>query len=183
MGAAAYACVLALGVYDRPPCMHLRRAVVYHNFMSAAEADHIRSLADPSMQRSLVEGHGGHGEVNDIRTSSGTFLARQSDEVIRTVENRIAAWTMLPMPHQEDLQVTCCACTCCVHAPQGYSYTGDDCQTSTLSAFNHSTGAQVPAEPAVPRPHGRAAVSDARGRAVAVCDRAHVPDRQATGHS
>lgn len=78
---------------------------MYHNFLSASEADHIRSIADPSMQRSTVFGADGSPTVNEIRTSSGTFLARQSDEVIKIVENRIAAWTMLPMPHQEDLQV------------------------------------------------------------------------------
>lgn len=81
------------------------RAYYYHNFISAAEADHLVSLARPYMQRSTVVGGKGGGVVHDIRTSYGTFLNRGLDAVVSGVERRLATWTHLNVSHQEDMQI------------------------------------------------------------------------------
>uniref|UniRef100_A0A803MBE2 procollagen-proline 4-dioxygenase n=1 Tax=Chenopodium quinoa TaxID=63459 RepID=A0A803MBE2_CHEQI len=46
-----------------------------------------------------------HNAVHRVRTSSGTFLARGRDKIIRTIEQRIADFTFLPVDHGEGLQV------------------------------------------------------------------------------
>lgn len=82
------------------------RAFLYHGFMSEEEADHIRAVAEPTMQRSKVVDAQNGGETTDpIRTSSGTFIPRGYDEVQRRVERRVAEWAQVPVEHQEDLQV------------------------------------------------------------------------------
>lgn len=57
------------------------------------------------MKRSTVVGNGGNGVVDNIRTSYGTFINRVQDEVVTTIEERVALWTHLNVTHQEDLQV------------------------------------------------------------------------------
>lgn len=47
----------------------------------------------------------GAEEVDDIRTSSGTFFSRGQNHLITRIEERIAAWTMLPVKNGEGLQV------------------------------------------------------------------------------
>mmetsp|Transcript_21409 Transcript_21409/g.53924 ORF Transcript_21409/g.53924 Transcript_21409/m.53924 type:complete len:346 (+) Transcript_21409:422-1459(+) len=81
------------------------RAFVFHNFLSEEECDHIVELADPVMERSTVVGAGGKGVQDGIRTSSGTFIPRKVDDVITSVEERIARYTHIPLAHQEDIQV------------------------------------------------------------------------------
>uniref|UniRef100_A0A803MAW0 procollagen-proline 4-dioxygenase n=1 Tax=Chenopodium quinoa TaxID=63459 RepID=A0A803MAW0_CHEQI len=67
------------------------RAFVYHNFLSKEECEYLIKLASPRMEK--------------VRTSSGTFLARGRDKIIRTIEQRIADFTFLPVDHGEGLQV------------------------------------------------------------------------------
>lgn len=81
------------------------RAFVYHNFLSDEECAHIIKLAAPQMKRSTVVGSHNQGVVDDIRTSAGTFLQRNQDPVVATIEQRLAEWTHLPVSHQEDMQV------------------------------------------------------------------------------
>mmetsp|Transcript_11598 Transcript_11598/g.32872 ORF Transcript_11598/g.32872 Transcript_11598/m.32872 type:complete len:346 (-) Transcript_11598:300-1337(-) len=81
------------------------RAVVFHNFLSHEECDHIIELAEPVMERSTVVGSGGAGVLDNIRTSSGTFIMRYADQVISDIEERIARFTHIPVAHQEDMQV------------------------------------------------------------------------------
>lgn len=51
------------------------RAFVWHGFLSDDEADHIRNLAAPRMERSgVVNYDGSNTPDHDIRTSYGTFL-------------------------------------------------------------------------------------------------------------
>ena len=57
------------------------------------------------MRRSTVIGLAGSSIQDNIRTSYGTFLLRRHDSTIARMEDRLAAWTQLPMIHQEDLQV------------------------------------------------------------------------------
>jgi len=81
------------------------RAFVYHNFLSPQEVRHILQLAAPQMKRSTVVGPNNTGVLDNIRTSAGTFLNRNHDEVITRVEQRLAVWSQLPASFQEDMQV------------------------------------------------------------------------------
>uniref|UniRef100_K7L211 Prolyl 4-hydroxylase alpha subunit domain-containing protein n=1 Tax=Glycine max TaxID=3847 RepID=K7L211_SOYBN len=40
-----------------------------------------------------------------VRTSSGTFLARGHDKIVRDIEKRIADFTFIPVEHGEGIQV------------------------------------------------------------------------------
>jgi prolyl 4-hydroxylase len=81
------------------------RIFLIKNFLTADECDHVIRVATPQLQRStVVDGHGG-GVVDPIRNSAGMFIRRRNDEVITRIENRLANLTMLPVAHQEDMQV------------------------------------------------------------------------------
>lgn len=81
------------------------RAYIYHNFISDQEAIHLVKLAAPQMKRSTVVGAGGKSVEDSYRTSYGTFLQRYQDKVVQRLENRVAAWTHIPVVHQEDTQI------------------------------------------------------------------------------
>ncbi|KAI3824259.1 hypothetical protein L1987_05710 [Smallanthus sonchifolius] len=82
------------------------RAVVYHNFLSQHECEHLINLAKPHMEKStVVDNDTGKSKDSRVRTSSGTFLARGFDETIQAIEKRIADFTFLPVENGEGLQV------------------------------------------------------------------------------
>ncbi|KAG6700730.1 hypothetical protein I3842_08G127100 [Carya illinoinensis] len=82
------------------------RAFVYHNFLTKDECEHLISLAKPNMHKStVVDSETGKSKDSRVRTSSGTFLARGRDKVIRIIEKKIADFTFLPAEHGEGLQV------------------------------------------------------------------------------
>ncbi|CAI5529814.1 unnamed protein product [Closterium sp. Naga37s-1] len=82
------------------------RAFLYKQFLSDAECDHIIARATPRLERSgVVNNDDGSSFVSEIRTSSGAFLNKGEDAVMRTVEQRISEWTFLPLQNQEALQV------------------------------------------------------------------------------
>ncbi|XP_070051378.1 probable prolyl 4-hydroxylase 10 isoform X2 [Nicotiana tomentosiformis] len=82
------------------------RAYIYHNFLSKEECEYLISLAKPHMQKStVVDSATGKSKDSRVRTSSGTFLARGRDKVIRNIEKRIADFTFIPVEHGEGLQV------------------------------------------------------------------------------
>ncbi|KAG2694111.1 hypothetical protein I3843_08G121300 [Carya illinoinensis] len=82
------------------------RAFVYHNFLTKDECEHLISLAKPNMHKStVVDSETGKSKDSRVRTSSGTFLARGRDKVIRNIEKKIADFTFLPAEHGEGLQV------------------------------------------------------------------------------
>jgi|LakMenE18May11ns_1017448.scaffolds.fasta_scaffold9950534_2 prolyl 4-hydroxylase len=81
------------------------RIFLIKNFLSEEECDHVMSIATPQLTRStVVDGHGG-GVVDPIRNSAGMFVRRRSDSIITRIENRLANISMLPVSHQEDMQV------------------------------------------------------------------------------
>ena len=52
------------------------RAYLYHNFMTAEEADHLVELARPTVARSeVVDPETGGSVLDSVRTSHGTFLS------------------------------------------------------------------------------------------------------------
>ncbi|CAI0392779.1 unnamed protein product [Linum tenue] len=74
------------------------RAFVYHNFLSKEECEYLISLAKPHMVKStVVDSDTGKSRDSRVRTSSGTFLARGRDKVIRDIEKRIADFTFIPV--------------------------------------------------------------------------------------
>lgn len=82
------------------------RAYLFENFLSDEEADHIIALASQELKRSsVVNADTGGSFDSDVRTSWGTFLAHEQDEIIARIERRIATVTMLPMENGESLQV------------------------------------------------------------------------------
>ncbi|XP_076923949.1 putative prolyl 4-hydroxylase 10 [Bidens hawaiensis] len=82
------------------------RAVIYHNFLSQEECDHLINTARPHMAKStVVDSVTGQSKDSRVRTSSGTFLQRGQDETVRAIEKRISEFTFLPMEHGEGLQV------------------------------------------------------------------------------
>ncbi|GAA0157505.1 protein modifying enzyme [Lithospermum erythrorhizon] len=82
------------------------RASVYHNFLSKEECEHLINISKPHMFRSAVVASA-TGRVTDseVRTSSGTFLGRGRDEIVRNIEKRIADFTFIPVENGEGLQV------------------------------------------------------------------------------
>ena len=62
------------------------------------------------------------------RTSSGTFLRRGQDEIVKRLENRIARWTKLPVENGEPFHV--------LHYQQGNEY------TAHFDYFHDSVNAQ-----------------------------------------
>uniref|UniRef100_I1P7X5 procollagen-proline 4-dioxygenase n=1 Tax=Oryza glaberrima TaxID=4538 RepID=I1P7X5_ORYGL len=83
------------------------RAFLYEGFLSDAECDHLISLAKQGkMEKStVVDGESGESVTSKVRTSSGMFLDKKQDEVVARIEERIAAWTMLPTENGESMQM------------------------------------------------------------------------------
>ena len=57
------------------------------------------------MSRSGVVASAGGSSISDIRTSSGVFLDRGQDDVVKAIEERIAKWTLMPVGYGEGPQV------------------------------------------------------------------------------
>lgn len=73
------------------------RAFLYHNFLSPKECLYLIHKAAPHMQKSTVVDSATGGSVpSKVRTSSGTFLQRGQDDVIKAIEKRIADFTFIP---------------------------------------------------------------------------------------
>jgi len=84
------------------------RAYVYRNFLTRRETEHLVRLAHETMGRSeVVDDDGGNATVSEDRTSSGGWIRTrdEEDEVVRDIELRVAAWTMLPRNRGETIQV------------------------------------------------------------------------------
>ncbi|KAL2348648.1 hypothetical protein Fmac_002648 [Flemingia macrophylla] len=82
------------------------RAFVYHNFLTKEECEYLIGIAKPNMQKStVVDSETGKSKDSRVRTSSGTFLPRGRDKIVRDIEKRIADFTFIPVEHGEGLQV------------------------------------------------------------------------------
>jgi len=81
------------------------RAYIHHGFLTDQECDDLVELARPMMRRSTVVGQGGKSVLDNIRTSFGTFLRRKQNALMTAVEERLEQWTLLPLAHQEDMQI------------------------------------------------------------------------------
>ncbi|RVW51020.1 putative prolyl 4-hydroxylase 3 [Vitis vinifera] len=74
--------------------------------LSKEECEYMISLAKPYMKKStVVDSETGRSKDSRVRTSSGMFLRRGRDKIIRDIEKRIADFTFIPVEHGEGLQV------------------------------------------------------------------------------
>ncbi|CAI5504076.1 unnamed protein product [Closterium sp. Naga37s-1] len=82
------------------------RAFLYSGFLSHDECDHLITLARDKVTRSSVaDNESGKSVLSEIRTSSGTFLNKYQDDIVKRIEERIAAWAFLPKEHGEAIQI------------------------------------------------------------------------------
>ncbi|KAF8057290.1 Abcc2 [Scenedesmus sp. PABB004] len=97
------------------------RAFLFRGFLSDAECEHIIKMSEPKMEESnVVDSATGVVKKSEarrgarrpcgraavaVRTSTGTFYQRAHDDVVSRIETRVAAVTMIPVEHQEGLQV------------------------------------------------------------------------------
>ncbi|KAF3783821.1 putative prolyl 4-hydroxylase 4 [Nymphaea thermarum] len=82
------------------------RAFVYSGFLTDEECDHLISLATSELKRSAVADNvSGESKLSGVRTSSGMFISKGKDPIIMGIEDKIAAWTLLPKENGEDIQV------------------------------------------------------------------------------
>ncbi|XP_008808711.2 probable prolyl 4-hydroxylase 6 isoform X2 [Phoenix dactylifera] len=95
--------------YDPKPVTQLSwrpRAFLYRGFLSYEECDHLIKLAEGQLEKSTVaDNDSGKSLMSGVRTSSGTFLEKQQDEIVTRIERRVAAWTFLPEENAESVQV------------------------------------------------------------------------------
>ncbi|XP_027536748.1 prolyl 4-hydroxylase subunit alpha-3 isoform X1 [Neopelma chrysocephalum] len=79
---------------------------LYHDFISDAEAETIKGLAGPWLQRSVVAS-GEKQQKAEYRISQSAWLKDTADPVVRALDRRIAAVTGLDLrpPYAEYLQV------------------------------------------------------------------------------
>eukprot|EP00899_Mesostigma_viride_P019038 jgi/Mesvir1/27135/Mv20806-RA.1 len=82
------------------------RLEVYHGFLSSEECDHLVDMGKRRLMRSgVVDTNTGKSALSDIRTSSGTFLAKAQDGIVEAIEHRIAVWSHVPMENGEGIQL------------------------------------------------------------------------------
>lgn len=80
--------------------------VVFGNVLTGEECDALIAAAKPRMNRSLtVETKTGGEELNADRTSNGMFFRRDENEVVKVLEERLAALVNWPIENGEGLQV------------------------------------------------------------------------------
>ncbi|WP_078414724.1 2OG-Fe(II) oxygenase [Priestia abyssalis] len=76
--------------------------VILGNVLSDEECDELIRLSKDNLQRSKI---GDVREVNELRTSSSTFLKESENDIITRVEKRISSIMNVPAQHGEGLQV------------------------------------------------------------------------------
>ncbi|KAH1260203.1 hypothetical protein AAZX31_02G042100 [Glycine max] len=82
------------------------RAFLYHNFLTKEECEYLINIATPHMQKSTVaDNQSGQSVVHDVRKSTGAFLDRGQDEIVRNIEKRIADVTFIPIENGEPIYV------------------------------------------------------------------------------
>src|SRR3954447_157191 len=76
--------------------------VVLGNVLSDEECDELINLSKDRMKRSKI---GTTREVNELRTSSSTFIEEAENEIVARVENRVSSIMNIPIEHGEGLQI------------------------------------------------------------------------------
>lgn len=87
-------------VYKQP------QIVIFHDFMTDAEADVIKTLAAPKLKRATVQNYfTGNLETAKYRISKSAWLTDRDHQVVERVSRRIQAITDLDLSTAEELQV------------------------------------------------------------------------------
>jgi len=88
------------------------RVLYWENFLTAEECESFINISLPSFERSAVatpdkvEKGKQLSQVNNVRTSSGTWLSRSStNPIVEKFTRRISMWANVPRTHGEDVQV------------------------------------------------------------------------------
>ncbi|PSC76370.1 Prolyl 4-hydroxylase subunit alpha-2 [Micractinium conductrix] len=83
------------------------RIILYEGLLSEEECDHLVNKAEPRLTRSgVVDTDNPSNEgISDIRTSYGMFFDRYEDDMIKSIEEKLSEWTLIPPGHGEGLQV------------------------------------------------------------------------------
>jgi prolyl 4-hydroxylase len=80
--------------------------VVFGNVLTGDECDALIAAAKPRLNRSLtVQTKTGGEELNADRTSSGMFFRRDENDVVKLLEERLAALVNWPIENGEGLQI------------------------------------------------------------------------------
>ncbi|RZC44992.1 hypothetical protein C5167_037948 [Papaver somniferum] len=82
------------------------RIALAGTFESSKECDYLISIGEPRMKKStVIDVKTGGSTASKVRTSSGMFMKRGVNEVIKDIEERIADFTHIPVEHGEGLQI------------------------------------------------------------------------------
>lgn len=82
------------------------RAYLIKGFLTDEECEHLIKLGEPRLKKStVVDNESGKSIPSSVRTSKGTFLEYALDDVVQRIERRVAQVTMVPIDHQEGLQI------------------------------------------------------------------------------
>ncbi|CAM8899986.1 unnamed protein product [Rhodiola kirilowii] len=82
------------------------RAVIYHNFLSKAECEHLINISEPHLEKStVVNPRTGESVDSRARTSYGTFIDRHQDAIVSSIEKSISEFTFIPEENGEGIQV------------------------------------------------------------------------------
>ncbi len=76
--------------------------VILGNVLSDEECDELMKLSKDKLQRSKI---GNTREVDELRTSSSTFIEEAENDVVARVEKRISQIMGIPNEHGEGLQI------------------------------------------------------------------------------
>lgn len=100
----------AIHAHDRDVRVRLRLAApiiaVIDDVLSDEECEEIIQLARSRVRRStVVDNTSGDSVVNDHRTSSGTFIKPEENDLMRRINQRLAALMQMPVEHGEDIQI------------------------------------------------------------------------------
>ncbi|WZZ33091.1 hypothetical protein YC2023_016492 [Brassica napus] len=62
--------------------------------------------AKGKLEKSMVaDNDSGESVASEVRTSSGMFLSKRQDDIVATVEAKLAAWTFLPEENGQSMQI------------------------------------------------------------------------------
>jgi len=82
------------------------RILVAYNFLTPEECSHIIDMAIPYLERSKVSSENLNGKIDQVRTSSGTWISRfSSDPAIKKFVTRASNWIGKSPYHSESVQV------------------------------------------------------------------------------
>lgn len=72
------------------------------NFLTDDECDYIIKLGEKKVKRSMVASNNGTAVIDEYRTSHGVFFHKEKDNpLLRSIEERIAHWSQLPVENGE----------------------------------------------------------------------------------